>query len=222
MKKKKILFIIPKICNGGAERRVVFLANEFSKLDYQVSLLSFWDTNDEYPLNDSIKRIHLWKKLRFNHHASDKLRTINLFFIINKLRPKVIITMHPPVAYMVKVAGFLNHFKLVDLLEVSPNSIKDITTRIKGWNRANKVFLQCDKQLSYMPNHIKSKCVVIGNPVADSFINTAHTYKNEITNFISVGRLDIEKNHELLINAFNKAYLKNNKISLTIYEDGNL
>lgn len=220
--KKKILFVIPKICNGGAERRTVFIANCLAEKGYNVELLSFWDTDGEYPLHKRIKRLHLWKCLRYNHHAQDKFRIINLFFILFFNRPKLIITMHPPVALMIKIAGFLNNFNLIDLLEVSPSSIKDISRRCKGWDRANKIFVQCKKQKDLMPEKYREKCVVINNPVPDLFTKVNHQYNEKILNFINVGRLDIEKNQELLINAFALVVKKHNDAKLTIYGRGPL
>lgn len=222
MKNKRILFIIPKICNGGAERRTVFIANELAKRGFNVQLLSFWDTTEEYPLDDKIKRIHLWKRLRYNHHAKDKFRILNLFFIFLFRRPKIVITMHPPVALMARIAGFLNRFKLIDLLEVSPNSIPDLKRRCLGWDRANLIVVQCEKQKEYMPSKYVGKCVVIHNPVPDIFIETIHKYANKIENFINVGRLDKEKNQEVLIRAFEKVVSKHPNAKLTIYGRGPL
>lgn len=222
MKNKRILFIIPKICNGGAERRTVFIANSLAEKGFNVELLSFWDTDEEYPLSKKIKRIHLWQKLRRNHHAKDKIRILNLFFIFLLRRPKIVITMHPPVALMARIAGFLNRFKLIDLLEVSPNSIVDIKRRCLGWDRANLIVLQCERQKSFMPSKYISKCVVIPNPVPDIFANTNHKYRDKIENFINVGRLDKEKNQELLIKAFRIVLNKHKNVILTIYGRGPL
>lgn len=216
----KILFVIPKLCNGGAERRVAFLANSFSHLGYDVSVLSFWETDGDYVLNEEIKRLHLSDKLRFNHHASDKKRLFELRGLIRKARPNVVFTMHPPVAMMVGIAGFAIPFKAVDLVEVSPNHMKHMKRRVFGWKRSDIIMLQCEKQLVYMDAKFKKKCRVVYNPVDQKFLDADKTYNNKIIEFINVGRLDPEKNHPLLLDAFRLAHKKHQEIRLTIFGKG--
>lgn len=220
---KRVLFVIPKLCNGGAERRVALLANELSHFnDLKISLLSFWETEEDYRLSKNVKRIHLWKRYRGNHHLSDKKRILNLFFIMLFRKFDIVFTMHPPVAYMVKISSFLKKIHIVDLLEVSPNHMKDIDRRKKGWKFCSKIVSQCNAQITYMPEEYKDKCITITNPVDDSFIDQQHIYNNNIRRFTSVGRLDKEKNHRLLIDAFKNVSCRHPDITLTIFGKGPL
>ncbi|MFA5283543.1 MAG: glycosyltransferase [Bacilli bacterium] len=216
----KILFVIPKLCNGGAERRVAFLANSFSGLGYDVSVLSFWETDGDYALDEKIRRLHLSDKLRFDHHASDKKRMLELRGLMRKAKPNIVFTMHPPVAMMVGIAGFAIPFKAIDLVEVSPNHMQHMKRRIFGWKRSDIIMLQCEKQLFYMDKKFKNKCRVVYNPVDQKFLDASKSYDNKIIEFINVGRLDPEKNHPLLLQAFKAVHEKHREIRLTIFGKG--
>lgn len=218
--KNRLLFVIPKLCNGGAERRVAFLANSFSQMGYDVSVLSFYESDGDYPLNEKIHRLHFSEAIRYNHHASDKKRLIELRPILRKAKANIVFTMHPPVAMMVGIAGFAIPFKAVDLVEVSPNHMQHMKRRIKGWKRSDAIILQCDKQKEYMPIKFQKKCYVCYNPVAQDFIDCNKKYNSSVVNFVNVGRLDPEKNHRLLLSSFKIAHDKYPNIKLTIYGRG--
>ncbi len=220
MKQKKILFVIPKLCNGGAERRVAFLANHIAQdTRYHVYMLSFWETEGDYTLDEKVTRLHLSKKLRFNHHANDKKRLVELTFIFKKLHPNVVFSMHPPVAYFCKIAGFWQSFKLIDLIEIAPNHMQHLERRKKGWSRADAIVVQCQKQKELMPVY-QNKCVVINNPVSDVFLKIRKDYSASIKKFITVARFDPEKNQTMLLNAWKIVHDKYHDVTLDFYGRG--
>ena len=58
--KKRVAFAIESICDGGLERRTVNLVNELSKSNnIDVCLISGTKKNNEYPLQNSVRRIQI-------------------------------------------------------------------------------------------------------------------------------------------------------------------
>ena len=77
---KKLLFIIPSLQTGGAERVCVNLANYFAERGYQVSMaLLYHDKKTIYPLHSSIRFIHV-PPLRFGLAPAALAFLLQLFF----------------------------------------------------------------------------------------------------------------------------------------------
>ena len=55
-KERKIAFCINQIHDGGAERVIVNLANDFNIRGYKVFMITSHKYEDEYPLNSEIIR----------------------------------------------------------------------------------------------------------------------------------------------------------------------
>ena len=62
---KRILFVTDCLSEGGAEKAISNFANGISVLGYDVSVLIFRRTENEYPLYKSVHILRLPQELRF-------------------------------------------------------------------------------------------------------------------------------------------------------------
>lgn len=77
---KKLLFIIPFLSSGGAERVVSIWTSELSKLGANVHLLVFYRVENEYSVHGKVK-IHTIKESRSEY---DSLSMISKFRELRK------------------------------------------------------------------------------------------------------------------------------------------
>ena len=62
MSKPTIAFHLNTLCHGGAERVVTNLANRFAKEGYGVIVATEWYDEDEFVLDERVRRIHVGLK----------------------------------------------------------------------------------------------------------------------------------------------------------------
>ena len=75
--KKKILFILPTLCAGGAERVMSFVAQQLDDSKFEAKLIVLGFDNDAVYIVDKIEVIYLNKKRLL-------LAIFDLFFLIYK------------------------------------------------------------------------------------------------------------------------------------------
>ena len=89
----KIMFYINKISDGGAERVMSNLCNEFIKRNYEIILVTSFKTDNEYQLDCKIKRYCLDKEnIKTNFIKRNYTRIKGLRKLCKKLKPNVLIS----------------------------------------------------------------------------------------------------------------------------------
>lgn len=76
---RKIVFHLNCLEQGGAERVVSNLANQFAKEDYQVFVATEWQGENEFALDDKVTRVHVG--LKENDEQRDRIA--KAFFALN-------------------------------------------------------------------------------------------------------------------------------------------
>lgn len=219
----KILFVIPTLGTGGAERVASILANYFSNSN-EVEFFVMEKSNVErYPISEKV----FIKEACINVKRGNKARTIINFGFnfmsqrnklqkeIYKLKPDVIISFLPKadiLTYSVK-----GDYKWVASERNDPMNRSNIERTILNYIYKKTDMLVCQtKKIAYFyrKKHIKHTCV-IRNPLVlnDTASVSAENKKNYV---IAVGRLDKQKNYSMLIRAFSKAK-KNKQIKEKLY-----
>ena len=90
---KKLLFYINALHHGGAERVIAYLANSFSKSDYDCVMITSIKEPWEYPLEENVKRLNLFNVgMPHNFICRNFLATLRLRRIIESEKPDVIIS----------------------------------------------------------------------------------------------------------------------------------
>ena len=225
-----ILFLIPALNAGGAERVMVTLANEFSK-EHKVTITVFNEGQCFYDLDKSVT-IHA---LQLMPPSSGIKRYINLPLVEYK-RFKAIrdIIIRGNFDFILSFCTTTNYMAcLIAKLYKLKNIIISERNDPNGYSRFNKflierLYRECSTivcQNEYVKGFFEKKgfsnrLVVLPNPVNFSDIPEEHIEWNK--EIITVGRLIPQKNQKLLIDAFSNVAQDYTDYILKIYGKGYL
>lgn len=144
-----IMFIIPRMGGGGAERVTAHIANYLSENDYDVTLTTFISGESFYSLNKEINYIgascNVSKKsvLRKFSMIKELFKAVKYISkIIDEIKPDVVISMLTTadiITYMVKKYGKYHNFKWISSERAAPSERNIIYQRI-----LNKIYQSTD------------------------------------------------------------------------------
>jgi len=232
---KKLLIVLPSFAGGGAEKVGINYANELSNQGNNVTVLVF---NNFGPLSkdlhSNIKCKILNKKIKYG--------LFEFLKFINMLRPDVIIGTIREVNIIITLSKFLNYEKKLIFLE--PNTLHGLNYRsffykslIIGlmrifYNYADYIIANSYDTKKDLIEVIKLKnnnIKVIGNPVYSKKVEELSLasiqeewFSDEYRVILGVGRLEIQKNFERMIEIFQKVNLKQTNTRLIILGSGSL
>ncbi|MFI3213754.1 MAG: glycosyltransferase family 4 protein [Eubacteriales bacterium] len=226
MKQKKICLFINSLQKGGAERVMVNLAKYFSEEGYQVVLVTQHRAKEEYPLVDGIPRI--FSEITSEEETSNRI--VNFKRRYDKLR-KIWKTEKPDV-----ILSFIGKNNVMTLLtaaglwipvvvsvradpkrEYASRSLKMAANFTFPW--AKKIVMQTTESKLFFRKAIQKKVVILKNPLNPTFVRPIYEGEREKT-IIAVGRVDQNKNHQMLVEAFAQIADQYPEYQLIIYGDG--
>ncbi len=226
----KILLLIPRMNNGGAERVMSHIANELCE-NANVKLLTFVGNTSFYKLNKKVYYKSLDFKLNTKNKFTRYISMMKNFMLAVNLTKKEVKEFKPDI-----IISFLFEADLIMYLirkYLKESNIKWITSeRNDPFNRTfirkfleKKIYKECDvfvcqgKKVYDYYSFLQEK-YIIPNPLYTS--NLVDTVcEADAFKICAVGRLMPQKNFSMLINAFNQAKGKlPNNASLTIYGEG--
>lgn len=224
---KKIVFVTISMRGGGTERVISVLTNNYLKKGKEVTILMIADDTVEYELDDRVKlhsivgttggsligRIKRISKMRqfFKEHSDSRIISMgtvaNMFTLISSIGLKlhvVISERNDP--------NRLNHKPIKPIVK----SFRNILYR-----RAEKLVLQTEDVKQCFPGDICKKSVVICNPLQESMPDSGIFFERE-KSVITAGRLTQQKNHKMLIDAFEGFHKKHPEYVLKIFGTGEM
>lgn len=223
---KKILVAIGRLAGGGAERVVSVWTNQLVEKGYDVSLLLYGRSENEYPLNEEVQVYTVAKTYKEYQALGYFQRLRRMRKAVKEIKPDVVINFLPRMQIWMMIACFGLKMKRIETVRVSPweicksNKIERLLWK-KCFSRANAIVIQTQEQAEYFNQKIQKKCVVIPNPIAQQYKDNPKTeYSEQITRFVAAGRITPQKNYPLMIKAFQKVCEKNGDITLSIYGSG--
>ena len=221
----KILFVLPTLRMGGAEKVMISLFNNIDKGFLEPSIVAF--------SNGSLKsKIKDQSRLTVLEHDSVLSGVFGFSQLVRSINPDVVFSTHSHLNALLCFLKKLNIIKSKLIIRESNYLSKQqshgkslyekyfITFMIKTfYHNADHLICQSNEMLediySFIPKYTVP-ATVIYNPIENipPYIN-----KGSKKQIISIGRLDPQKNHQLLIKAFDK--IKNTiPHSLVIIGDG--
>ncbi len=224
--KGTIALYISSLRKGGAERVIANLASYLDGKDYRVVIVTTHKAEIEYTVPDTVIRrisepdeeelkggrisnfIARCRKLR-NIWKEEKPDVILSF--IGKNNMMAILTSRGlgiPVA--VSVRGEPNE-------EYYSRSLKLVAKHL--FKLADGVVLQTRQCMEFFPGSIRKKSVILKNPVNPDFFKVRYEGERDKT-IVAVGRIDENKNHEMLIRAFSLIAEEYPEYKLIIYGEG--
>lgn len=235
MKKKKILFFIPQLSGGGAEKVSITLMKMLDKNIFEVHMATI--TLDglayRYLSNDIVL------------HDLNVKKTI---FSIFKLR-NLILSLEPDIIYSSLIRGSIAiTLALLNLKEKpfvvlrSPNSPKLLVGNKQmkfyeryllefSYKKANLLLAQTPEmkeEISFYHKIEKNKIQVLLNPldiegVENNIKDITNPFENDFVNIVAAGRITYQKGFDILIRSFRQVVEKNPLFRLYIIgeEEGN-
>ncbi len=219
----KILFYINLIDYGGAERVLVNLANEFSKRDHEVVLVTSYCKEQEYEINSKVKRLTLEDKESKQSFIKKNLtRTMKLRDICKEEKPDIVVSFMAQANFRTIIATrFLKIKTLISIRndpnQEYPNWLYRLAAKIL-YPLASGCVFQTEDAKKWFSKIVQKKSKIITNYVSEKFYKV--DYQGERRNIVMVGRLEEQKNHELLIEAFSLIAKEFPNENLVIFGDG--
>lgn len=222
----KILFCIGNLSKGGAERVASNLCNYLIE-ENKVTIVTTIGKKSEYILNKKIEIKCLEDENINNNFILKNIKRIKtLQKIIKEENPDIIISFLPEPSYRILFLKiFNNKLKVIVSVRNDPkieykSAISKLTMKIL-YPLANGFVFQTQEAQEYFNKKIQRKSVIIPNPIKEEFICRPYTGKREKI-IVTVGRLEKQKNHKMLIEAFSKLPEELNEYKLIIYGEGSL
>lgn len=224
----KILFLNTDIGYGGAEKMLVWLANQCAINGHKVTFFTYRDGTEMQPLSPLVEHIHvqlektgagisMFKTSRFLHN------------FINREKFNIGIAFLSPSMLRLAMASIGTKIKLLYSHRADPYyhyANKDLKLKIFGglnswaFKKADFYVFQTLKAKRYFDESIQQHSVVIANPIKP-LKRTIERNGNVEKRIVSVGRLDLkQKRQDILIDAFNILSSQYPEYVLEIYGSG--
>ena len=225
---RKIAFYIGSLNKGGAERVFVNLAEYFLGQGYNVVMVTQYKKEDEYILDSNIKRVIS----DITPEETTGSRMLNFYRRMKKLRnvwkleqPDLVLSCVGKNNFMTVVTTMFTKTKPVvsvvgEAKEEYPNALMKILANLL-FPRAAGVILQTERSRGFFNKKVRKTTVILPNSLNPLFIRPRFSGERQ-KRIVSVGRLDANKNHEMMIRAFANLTDKYPEYTLTIYGEGEL
>lgn len=204
----RIALMIASLTKGGAERVMVNLADYFADYGHEVILVTQYIKENEYPLNQKVKRIICElseEELTDRRVTNFKRRFTKLRNIWKVNKPDVILSFIGKNNIMtILTSRFLDIPVAVSVRAEPGEEYPGMIMRLLARNlfkMADKVILQTKQCFDFFPEAVQRKAVILKNPVSEHFFRERFTGERDKV-IVAVGRVDENKNHEMLIRAF--------------------
>lgn len=221
-----IALYISSMRKGGAERVIANLAQYLDEKGYHVVLVTTHKVEIEYEVPETVKRILSEPdecELQGGRIRNFLTRFRKLRRIWKEEKPDVIVSfigknnimailtslgMGIPVA--VSVRGEPGEEYYNGLLRFLARNL---------FRLADGIILQTKRCMEFFPQGVRKKAIILKNPVNPVFFREPYRDEREKT-IVAVGRVDENKNHEMLIRAFAGIADEFPEYRLIIYGDG--
>ncbi len=210
---KRIAFYIGALGKGGAERVIVNLAQALLEKGHEVLLVTSVRLEDEYPMPEGAKRIVIYKDLEVL--GKNRIKNFFMRFLAQRKAWK---EEKPDI-----IVSFLGKNNAMSILTAFGLSVPVLISvrgepREEYYNKplqlcakylfpfAAGVILQTEDSKSFFNQRVTGKSVVLPNPLNPAFVEDFETYipQGKERCITLVGRIDANKNHKLVIDAFSK------------------
>lgn len=221
---KKIVFYINSISHGGAERVICNLATAFSENGYECILVTSFKSKWEYTYGDKVKRISLFENPICNFLKRNVALVKALRNVLKSECPDVLISFMAEPNFRAIIASMgLKNKVLVSVRNDPQREYANILTKVLAktlFFKADGIVFQTEDAKCWFPKRLQKKSRIIYNAVKEEFY---HIERKPIHGeIVTCGRLEEQKNHIMLIDAFAEVVRKYPFATLKIYGEGSL
>ncbi len=218
---------MPSLGTGGAERAVVTLSNYLSN-EYDIIIVTLNNIPTNYVLKNNINvynvEVRKFKSTNFLKALINNLQIlIRINRITKKLDPNIIIGFTTTSNVFAIITALIGKRKSIICERANPRVyIPNMFWKLLRnlfYRKTNLLIVQSEFSLNYFASIVdKSKIYILLNPIDVRLYNKINLNSIKENIILTVGRLDANKNQEMLIRAF--AELKINDWQLFILGDG--
>ncbi len=226
MMKKKIMFYIGSLGKGGAERVVVNLATYFRNEGYEVGIVTTYRLEEEYEEPEQVKRYVLEDVNRVVTGSRVKYfisRCKNIRKIWKEEKPDVIMALVGKNNMMALLTSIGLRIPVFISVRSDPNreyaakSMRLVSKTL--FRRAKGIIVQTEDAKAYFPKSMQKKTRILPNSLDPRFIKARHEGARA-QEIVMVGRLDANKNHQMMFRAFARLHKEYPELKLMIYGAG--
>lgn len=220
--KKRILFVVPSLGLGGAQKMAAQVAGMCINNGYDVSILSFDAGKIEVMIDDRINITQMGFVTKWEKPLCRVL--LNLKAIKSELKrisPDIVIAFSALAAIGVVCSGGATKAKIIASERDDPYQMGVLARKI-----ATNIYKRCDKLVfqtqgacdAYASTQIKEKCKIIPNPCTNSKLTSPVDVRN--MTFVTGSRFAKCKRIDVIIEAFKIFSAKHKGYQLRIYGKG--
>lgn len=211
---------------GGAERVTVRLAEYFVAHGKKVAVVtSTGPSEDEYQLCPDVDRYAIRKSPKYMSTREYPRAITEYHKLFKRLKPKLVLIMSVPDCWYIILSLMGIDTRIVvsernDPRNFSGKKVVKVLSRAL-MKKADGFVFQTEMAKNFYSRKIGEKSHVIPNPIPINEIPTVD-YQGTSDVIVTMGRLQEQKNHKMLIDAFNKVHLQKPEVRLHIYGEGRL
>lgn len=201
---KKIVFFIPRLYGGGAERVTAVLANGICGISgYEVHMISYKQRENDYALDEKIRKHSAETFLNGGGHQSiSKIKYLRK--TIKEIDPHCVVSLAGPGAIgLLAVSMIGTEIPLVLSERNDPKSYPEEkilrAVRWLAYRLCSGVVFQTEEAKNFFSSAVKKKSTVIHNPIVCELPERSGKRDHRIINWC---RLNSQKNLDLLIDSF--------------------
>lgn len=221
----KVIFVIPNLSSGGAERVISILANSFVKKNIEVDILFLQDRTTAYQVSNEVNLVYfdvnlmlcpkrfcckiIRKYLKEQKKEHDKVIVIPFLDVCLKRALAAAAGLNIPI-----IASERN-----DPYQKGSSHLNRIKANIP-YMLASKCVFQSPGAKEYYYTCVQKKGEIILNPLVMS--EDIRWKGQNSKRIVTVGRLESQKNHLMLMEAFANVCKAHPEYTLEIYGEGSL
>ncbi len=220
----KIMFYINTLAGGGAQRVMANLANLFSDAGDEVIFVTSFPAENEYALDAAVDRRNLSQERIGSGLKRNAAYILGLRKLVKEEKPDILVGFMRQPNIRAILAGLGQKTKTVISVRNDPKveyrgALGSFLEK-KLLPMADGCIFQTEEAKLWFPKKLQDKSSVIPNAVKPDFFAVEH--KRVPGRVVTCGRLEEQKNHKLLIEAFVDAAQDLPEAELLIYGEGKL
>jgi glycosyltransferase involved in cell wall biosynthesis len=229
---ERLVFVLPNVLGGGAARVAAVLCGEWVEAGRDVHLVTFEEPGSEpvYPLDERIVRHQIGLSVSprsvAGFLANNAARVLRVRRLLLRLRPTAVVAFLLEANSTAVVAGLGLDVPILISERNHPaydriTGFREILRRLV-YPRAARLCVQTEDIRAWFSSHLGMESVCIPNPVPKTTFGTSKRGPEGRKTAVSLGRLEPQKGHDRLIEAFAMVADKAPDWDMVIYGEGSL
>lgn len=220
---RKIAFHLNCLEQGGAERVVTNLANQFAANGYEVLIATEWYGENEFQIDERVQRVHVGLKRgdeKKHRLVQFYLRVKYLKDFLKKEKPDILIPFARRALYRGLMAAYFMKIPVLISIRTDPaGHYEELSDKLQIpvlFPRADGCVFQTEGAKAFFAPRLQDNSRIILNPINPKYIGVPEPEHRNKT-VVQSGRLVDFKNQPMLIRAFVEVHKKHPDYDLKIY-----